>query len=244
MRIHSVSSRAAAACLAFLFLGVAAPATAFFAEAGHTVWTSEETLLFDTPRQNSKVEGHLPVGSEVKLLSSHDGMSGRWWEVWWNGKTGWVREKVLTAEAPKAPEPAAPAAAIPAQATEPASAATDAAAAAPVPAMPATPSPPQDRSADIARLMAHIKTGSVEDRTHACQLLPYSGLTDAALFDALDGWLKDRYARQRNRVQVEDDVPRCVQGLASSGNNKYLPTIELWNGGRNNPSRQPSGTKL
>jgi len=205
---------ALAVSLAALALGSFAPAAAAEMKAGLSVWTRSEIQLHRGGARPTKDVGMtLPAGTGVTLLRYWDAPSNRWWQVETASGTGWLTEKFLAETRPPdlPPPPPDEFSALPPEVTF------------------APPVAGEDRSAELAAYWKAIRNGSGEERMLHCQQLPYSGHDDPRFFDLLDGWLNARYERAvKTDIDVEADVTRCLQGLASSGLAKYQETLSRW----------------
>lgn len=202
---------AAVAGLVLLAGIMSAPVAAADYRTGQTAWVQNAVPLRARPSQSSATVVRLEPGAELHLTQSRESPFGRWWEARGQGAEGWVLEKFLVAERPAMGAQARPEA--------------------PQLPMPefTPPAEGEDRTAELTRYWRAIRDGTVEERTHHCQLLPYSGHVDAQFFALLDAWLKARYERAlRENVPVEADVTRCLQALASSGNPQYQQTLSTW----------------
>lgn len=219
--------RPAAAAAGLFLLGgilVAPPVPAADYQNGQTVWVQSAAPLRVQPRQTSATVVPLAAGAQIRLTTSQESPFGRWWHARAEGREGWVLEKFLLPERPFTVEQA-----------------HRDAAKLPMPDFTA-PAQGEDRSAELTRYWRAIRDGSVEQRTHDCQLLPFSGHTDEQFFTLLDSWLKARYEQAlREQQAVEADVTRCLQALASSGNPQYQQTLSTW---ANSPQMGKAGKKF
>jgi hypothetical protein len=213
------------AAVALLLLALAPPAEAAGLHHGHDAWARQTIALRSGIKAKSKVVAEIPAGTQVRLLDRDENAFGRWWEVRAGNAQGWVLEKHLAAAAADV-SPAA------IEASARAMAAARAAAAPPeLPEAPAfmAPTDGEDRTAELGAYWKAIRSGTVEERMQVCAQLPYSGHTDPEFFRLLNAWLdwKSREA-DRTGTDVDADVTKCLQGLASSGDPQYTETLRGW----------------
>lgn len=201
-----VNARGIAAVALLVVSTVAWPQAKSLA-VGELAWPTRTTELNDKPVNGRPNGQHVTPAARVKLLQAGRLGSALWWRVDADGKTGWIKDEYLAHPMDEAMQ----------RATAPLRFSTPSDAKA------------EDRSAELNHYWDAIRSHDMEARTRACQTLPYSGHTDPQFFEALDAWLRARLnAAAAADEDVESDVTRCVQALATSGNPKYAETLDLW----------------
>lgn len=63
--------------------------------SGPTYYTLKKVNIYEHSDTDSAVEGEVPAGNEVIVTNSFFGSMG-WWEICFEGKTGWVKKSLLS----------------------------------------------------------------------------------------------------------------------------------------------------
>jgi uncharacterized protein YgiM (DUF1202 family) len=72
--------------------------------SGPTYYTTRKLNIYESMSTESAVSGEIPSGETVEVTNSFFGESG-WWEVCYDGETGWVKKAYLTRKQPNQKAP-------------------------------------------------------------------------------------------------------------------------------------------